>query len=104
VKRGLLLLVSLGIAVASAKDPVVVSYSGGNGSTLAKAVIIKAPDGSAGVPAEYTYIQMHFGKYETIRQGLSEEKKRWYDIITFSTLITKSTPSTSTSPTSTKRT
>ena len=72
------------LGVASAKQPAV-SYSGGDGSSVAKAVVIKAPHEEFGVKAEYTFIQIHYGRYETVSQGVSHEKKRTYDIIIFRT-------------------
>jgi hypothetical protein len=62
-----------------------VSYAGGDGSSLEKAIVIKAPDEVAGLNAEQTYISIHYGKYKTVDQGLELKKERRFDIITFKT-------------------
>jgi hypothetical protein len=88
VKRVFLLTIAVSacwfFAAAYAEEPTV-SYSGGDGSSFAKAIVIKAPDEVSGLNAEYTYISIHYGRYEKVIQGLSLMKERTFDIITFKT-------------------
>ncbi len=71
-------------AAAYAEEPAV-SYSGGDGSSLEKAVVIKAPNEVSGLKAEQTYISIHYGRYEQVMQGLELKKGRRFDMITFKT-------------------
>ena len=74
----------LSLRAAYAEQPAV-SYAGGDGSSLEKAVIIKAPDEVSGLNAEQTYISSHYGRYKTVIQGLELKKEHRFDIITFKT-------------------
>jgi hypothetical protein len=67
-----------------AEEPAV-SYAGGDGSSLEKAIVIKAPDEVSGLNAEQTYISNHYGRYQQVTQGLSLMKGRRFDMITFKT-------------------
>jgi hypothetical protein len=49
-------------AIAHAKFPAV-SLSGGDGSSFAKAIVVKASTDHAGVNAQHDYIAKHFGKW-----------------------------------------
>jgi hypothetical protein len=71
-------------AIVHAKTPEV-SLSGGDGSTFAKAIVVKAPTDHAGVNAQHDYIAKHFGKWRTIGVKSVEHNKRLFDIMTFTT-------------------
>ena len=43
-----------------------VSLSGGDGSSFAKAIMVRAPTDHAGVNAQHDYIAKHFGKWRSI--------------------------------------
>ncbi len=62
-----------------------VSLSGGDGSSFAKAIVVKAPTDHAGVNAQHDYIGKHFGKWRTIGVQSVEHNKRLFDIMTFTT-------------------
>ena len=62
-----------------------VSYSGGDGSSIEKAVVIKAPTEAIGVHAEYEYLAQHFPGYQRGDQGLLNQKGRAYDALEFKT-------------------
>jgi hypothetical protein len=62
-----------------------VSYTGGDGLSLEKAIVIKAPDEVSGLNAEQKYISTHYGRYKTVMQGPELKKARRFDIITFKT-------------------
>jgi hypothetical protein len=69
---------------ALAKPPGV-SYAGGDGSSLEKAVIVKAATEKTGVDAEYDYIAKHYPGYKRGPQSLQNIKGRAYDVIEFTT-------------------
>ena len=71
-------------SLALAKPPAV-SFSGGDGSSLEKAIIVKAPDEEAGVHAEHEYIRQHFPGSTEGSQSLSNVKGRAYDTIEIKT-------------------
>jgi len=64
-----------------AKNPI--AFSGGDGSTLEKAVIIKGATEATGVDAEYAYLQKHFPGCRTGSQSLQNVKGKAYDVLEF---------------------
>jgi hypothetical protein len=52
------------------KKIIPVSYGGGDGTSLSKAVVIKASDEEQGVAAEYRYVAKHFNGYRLRSQSL----------------------------------
>jgi hypothetical protein len=70
--------------VASAKPPGV-SLSGGDGSSLKKAIIVKAPNEESGVRAEYEYIRQHYPGSKEGDQSLQESKGKSYDVMELTT-------------------
>ena len=62
-----------------------ISYAGGDGSTMEKAVVIKGGDEMSGVQAEDVYLDRHFPGNKQTAQGLYNEKNRSYDRIDFTT-------------------
>jgi hypothetical protein len=62
-----------------------VSLSGGDGSSFANAIVVKAATDHAGVNAQHDYIAKHFGKWRTIGVKSVEHSKRLFDIMTFTT-------------------
>jgi hypothetical protein len=81
------LAVFLGCAGASlwAKPPGI-SYAGGDGSSLEKAIIINgATSEETGVRAEYDYIGKHYPGYKRGNQGLLNSKGKAFDMIEFTT-------------------
>ena len=73
----------LGCVAAQAAPPI--SYAGGDGSTLEKAVVIKGGNEETGVRAEYTYLDRHFPGYKRGGQSVSSHDKRTYDTLDFTT-------------------
>ena len=62
-----------------------ISYAGGDGSSIEKAVIIKGGDEESGVQAEYTYLARHFPGYKMGQQSVSSKGKHSYDTLEFTT-------------------
>jgi hypothetical protein len=62
-----------------------VTYSGGDGSTIEKAVLIQAPDTQAGVRAEYTWLKQKYPGYKRISQALRTPDGKAYDLIKIET-------------------
>ena len=62
-----------------------VEYSGGDGSSREDAVIIKAPDNSAGVKAEYAWIRKNHPTWRVLQQSLvNGEDGKIYDQLDYS--------------------
>jgi hypothetical protein len=59
------------------------SYTGGDGSSLEKAVIVKAPDEQSGVDAEHAYMHKHFPQYRFRSQSLFLRERKSYDVLKF---------------------
>ena len=63
-----------------------VTFSGGNGSSYEKAVIIKAKNSRVGISAEYKYLEQKYGKrgidWQFIQQALSYKNKKPFDVLT----------------------
>ena len=70
---------------ARAQEPAA-SYSGGDGSTIEKAIVIKAKDLISGSQAEYDYVDKHFpGNTPGGTDRQSPANHRQYDRFTFTT-------------------
>ena len=67
-----------------AKSPKV-SLSGGDGSSFARAIVVKASTDHAGVNAQHDYIAKHFGKWRSIGVKSVQHNKRMFDIMSFTT-------------------
>ena len=57
-----------------------------DGSSLEKAIVVKAPTDHAGVGAQHDYIAKHFGKWRSIGVKSVEHDKRLFDIMRFTTM------------------
>ena len=63
-----------------------ITYSGGDGSTMEKSVIIKGADGEkAGVDAEYAWLRQKYPGYRMTKQALKSAAGRRYDLIEINT-------------------
>jgi hypothetical protein len=56
-----------------------------DGSSFAKAIVVKAPTDHAGVDAQRDYIAKHFGKWRSIGVKSVQHNKRMFDIMSFTT-------------------
>ena len=63
----------------------VVTYSGGDGSTIGKAVLIRATSARIGVRAEYTWLAQKYPGYKRISQSLQTPGGKPYDLIEIQT-------------------
>jgi hypothetical protein len=72
------------VPFASAK-PARISFAGGDGSSIEKAVVIKGGTEETGVAAEYDYLAKHYTGYKVGQQSLQASKGRSYDVIEFTT-------------------
>ncbi len=70
------------LSVAKQPGP---SFSGGDGSSLEKAIIIKAPNEMSGVHAEHEYIRQHYPGSKEGTQSVQNAKGRVYDTIEITT-------------------
>jgi hypothetical protein len=60
-----------------------VSFSGGNGSSFAAAIVVHAADELSGVQSEYAYIRAHHPGYHFVSQALTNHGGKLYDIMIF---------------------
>lgn len=60
-----------------------VTFAGGDGSSLEKAVLIQGATEATGVPAEYAYLRRHYPGSGVTKQSLLNEKGRIYDALDF---------------------
>ena len=81
----ILAALALSSSLVLAKPPAAITYSGGDGSTIEKAVIINGGTEETGVHAEYAYIQKHYPGYKRGGQSLLNQQGRDYDAIEFRT-------------------
>jgi hypothetical protein len=72
-------------SVVSQAKPSRVSLTGGDGSSFAKAIVVKAPTDHVGVNAQHDYIAKHFGKWRSIGVKSVQHNKRLFDIMSFTT-------------------
>lgn len=70
--------------VAQAAPPKI-TYSGGDGSSLEKAIVIHGATEQTGVDAEYNYLGKHFPGYHQGKQSLISHENRRYDVLEFTT-------------------
>jgi len=61
-----------------------ITFSGGDGSSFEKAVVILGATEATGVSAEYDYLRKNFPRYSPGKQSLVEHNKRMYDILEIS--------------------
>jgi len=62
-----------------------VTFSGGDGSSIEKAVIIKAPNNFIGVRAEYDWIKKNHPNWQLKEQSLLNVRSKVYDKMVFQT-------------------
>lgn len=62
-----------------------VTFEGGDGSSIAKAVVIKGANEQTGVEAEYAWLAKHFPGYKMGKQALTSENGKSYDVMDFTT-------------------
>jgi hypothetical protein len=74
-----------GLDRAASKGPGMADVSC-DGSSFAKAIVVKAPTDQAGVDAEHDYIAQHFGKWRSIGVKSVEYDKHLFDIMRFTTM------------------
>jgi hypothetical protein len=78
--------VAIGISFSTNAKPPAAWLSGGDGSSLEKAIVVHAPNESAGVDAEHAYIAKHFGYSKSIKVNIElyQHKTRGvFDIFRF---------------------
>ena len=75
-------LLAVDPAPARAGNP---TFSGGDGSTEEKAVIIKNATEDTGVAAEYSYLSQHFPGYHMDEQAVMTDKGRSFDLLKITT-------------------
>lgn len=60
-----------------------IRYAGGDGSSLAKAIVIKGAHGeSDGIQSEYDWIAVKLPGWKPVSQALLEDGGRYYDLLT----------------------
>lgn len=61
------------------------TFSGGDGSSYEKAIIIEAKNSTNGIAAEYKYLNQKYGRrgvdWQMIQQSLSYNKKKPFDVL-----------------------
>lgn len=77
----LLLLIPMAAHTAPSK----VSYSGGDGSSFEKAIVIHGATEQTGVDAEYGYLAKHYPGSRSGKQSLTSHEKRNFDVLEFTT-------------------
>ena len=90
MKTRTFLRLGLAIVIMSASfnalgKPPKVTFAGGDGSSLEKAIIVKGATEQTGVDAEYAYLAQHYPGYKLGRQSLQHVKGRSYDVLDFTT-------------------
>ncbi|MEZ0257244.1 MAG: hypothetical protein ACAI37_18325 [Chthoniobacter sp.] len=71
--------------MAAHAAPSKVSYSGGDGSSFAKAVVIHGATEQTGVDAEYGYLAKHYPGSRSGKQSLTAHGGRHFDLLEFTT-------------------
>ena len=66
-------------------EPPRITFSGGDGSTFGKAVVIHGATEESGVHAEYEYIEKHHPGYHRGEQALRGHQQHMYDVLNFTT-------------------
>ncbi len=99
MRRALVTLVLLVFAACQAPKPFApdaaytasppsrpVRFSGGDGSSTQKAIVVHTRDKGDAILAEYAYIRTHYGPYETTERGwMLPTRPRLYDMYQFIT-------------------
>jgi hypothetical protein len=81
-KHSFAVLTGLFIAFAAAAHAEI-TYSGGDGRTIATAIVIEGAGGSSdGVPAEYAWLAQNRPIAQVASQALVQEGGRFYDVLT----------------------
>jgi hypothetical protein len=75
----------LGVTVLALAKPPAISFAGGDGSSLERAIVIKGATDETGVHAEYEYLKQHFPGYQLGTQSLMNVKGHAYDVLEFKT-------------------
>lgn len=70
---------------AAPTAPAHITFAGGDGSTVEKAVIIKGATEMTGVHAEYEWLAKHFPGAKPGEQALISNQGRSYDLLHFKT-------------------
>lgn len=73
------------VPVIALAGPPKISYSGGDGSSFEKAIVIHNATEQTGVDAEYNYLAKHFPGYHRGKQSLSNHDKHAFDVLEFTT-------------------
>ena len=60
-----------------------ITYSGGDGSSFEKSVVIHGATEQTGVDAEYAYLAKHYPGYRRGKQTLGSHENRQFDILEF---------------------
>lgn len=81
--RWLLILLAASVIVTTQAGGV--TYAGGDGTSLEKAIVIKGATESTGVAAEYEYLKKHFPGYKMSQQSLIQKEGKAYDVLDFTT-------------------
>jgi hypothetical protein len=75
----------LAVSLVAQATPPKITYSGGDGSSFEKAVVIHGASEQTGVDAEYDYLAKHFPGYHQGKQSLRSHEKHRYDVLEFTT-------------------
>jgi hypothetical protein len=85
-----LLMLSLSGVTAAAYEPTQpparassVSFAGGDGTTIEKAVVILGATEATGVEAEYQWLASHYPGWKGVDQSLVNGDKKVYDVMNF---------------------
>jgi hypothetical protein len=84
VRAALVLLCLAAAARLDADELSKITYGGGDGSTIEKAIVEQGvkTDGCA-TAAEYAYLRQHFPHYNMIEQSLLSHDHKSYDLLVF---------------------
>jgi hypothetical protein len=85
-RTGIALVAFIVCSVVEHVKPSEISLRGGDGSSFARAIVVKAPTDHAGVNAQHDYIVKHFGKWRSIGVKSVEHNKLLFDIMSFTTI------------------
>jgi hypothetical protein len=84
VLTALVILLAASLADLNAKPPAV-TYAGGDGSSLEKAIVVKAQSEMFGVTAEYDYLAKHYPGYQRDAQHVERHKGKSFDVLNVTT-------------------
>ena len=80
----ILILFATSLADLNAKPPAV-TFAGGDGSSLEKAIVVKAPNEMFGVTAEYDYLAKYYPGYRRDAQRIEHHKGKPFDVLNVTT-------------------